>query len=109
MRKKYEVIWADIAENDLINIIEHIAHDRPINASKILKKIRDKSSDLYYSPERGRLVPELLDQGISKYRELIIHPWRVIYRISEKQVYVLSVMDSRRNVEDILLNRLITK
>jgi len=109
MRKKYEVIWADIAENDLINIVEYIAHDSPINASKILKKIRGKTSDLYYSPERGHLVPELLDQGISKYRELVIRPWRVIYRISEKQVYVLSVLDSRRNIEDILLNRLIAK
>ena len=109
MRKKYEVIWADIAENDLINIVEYIAHDSPINASKLLKKIKDKTSDLYYSPERGRLVPELLDQGISKYRELVIRPWKVIYRISDKQVYVLSVLDSRRNIEDILLNRLITK
>ncbi|MEK6194681.1 MAG: plasmid stabilization protein, partial [Deltaproteobacteria bacterium] len=40
-------------------------------------------------------------------RELIISPWRMIYRISEMKIYVLSVLDSRQNVEDILLKRLI--
>jgi len=29
-----------------------------------------------------------------------------MYRVSEKTVYVLSVLDSRQNVEDILLRRL---
>ncbi|MBU1570609.1 MAG: plasmid stabilization protein, partial [Proteobacteria bacterium] len=58
-------------------------------------------------PERGRVVPELQDQGIFQYRELIVKPWRSIYRIAEREIYVLSVIDSRKNVEDILLNRLI--
>jgi hypothetical protein len=38
---------------------------------------------------------------------LIVPPWRIIYRISEMKVYVLSVLDARQNVEDILLKRLI--
>jgi len=42
-----------------------------------------------------------------QYRELVIPPWRLIYRIDERKIYVLSVIDSRQNVEDILLNRLI--
>jgi hypothetical protein len=52
-------------------------------------------------------VPELQDQGIFIYRELIITSWRIIFRISEMKVYVLSVLDAWQNVEDILLNRLI--
>jgi hypothetical protein len=31
-------------------------------------------------PERGRIVPELQAQGISQYGELIIPPWRLVYR-----------------------------
>ncbi|MGZ3578728.1 MAG: type II toxin-antitoxin system RelE/ParE family toxin [Syntrophales bacterium] len=106
MSKKYDVIWADVAENDLKEVIEYIAADSPANALRTFNKIRHKASSLYSSPERGRIVPELHDQGIVLYRELIVPPWRVIYRISEKQVYVLSLLDSRRNVEDILLRRL---
>jgi plasmid stabilization system protein ParE len=107
MNQTYEIIWADFAENDLREIIEYIATESPDNALKILKKIKQKTSSLYTLPERGRIVPELQDQGILLYRELIIPPWRIIYRISEIKVYVLSVLDARQNVEDILLKRMI--
>ena len=107
MNKRYEVIWSNVAENDLKYIIEYIAADSPSNAFRIFKNIKQTASNLYIFPERGRVVPELRDQGILQYRELIISPWRVIYRISEKIVYVLSVLDSRQNIEDILLKRLI--
>jgi plasmid stabilization system protein ParE len=106
MNKKYDVVWSNIAENDLINIVEYIADDSPPNALKIFKRIKQKASSLYTFPERGRIVPELRDQGILQYRELIISSWRVQYRISEKSVLVLSVLDSHRNIEDILLKRL---
>jgi plasmid stabilization system protein ParE len=66
---------------------------------KIFKRIKQKASSLYTFPERGRIVPELRDQGILQYRELVISPWRILYRISEKRVLVLSVLDSRRNIE----------
>ena len=107
MSDNYKVEWAKVAENDLKGIIEYIAEDSPANALKILKKIKQKTSSHYTLPERGRIVPELQNQGILIYRELIIPPWRMIYRISEMKVYVLSVLDSRQNVEDILLKRLV--
>jgi toxin ParE1/3/4 len=107
MNKKYKVEWADVAESDLKQIIDYIAAESPGNALHLFKKIRQKASSLYPFPERGRIVPELQGQGIHIYRELIIAPWRIVYRISEGTVFVLSVIDSRQNVEDILLNRLI--
>ena len=109
MNSKYKIVWTNVAENDLRNIIEYISVDNPQNALKILKKIKQTASNLYTFPERGRVVPELQDQGIFQYRELIVQPWRLIYRIAEQQIYVLSVIDSRQNVEDILLKRLIYK
>ena len=105
MIKKYDVVWSNIAENDLKNIVEYIADDSPPNALKIFKRIKQNAVSLYTFPERGRIVPELRDQGILNYRELVISPWRILYRISEKSVLVLSVLDSRRNIEDILLKR----
>jgi toxin ParE1/3/4 len=107
MTPKYDIIWAGVAEIDLKEIIEYIAIDSPAEALKIFKKIKQKASSLYTLPERGRIIPELQDQGILFYRELIVRPWRIIYRISEMKVYVLSVLDARQNVEDILLKRLI--
>ena len=106
MNKKYEVIWSNVAENDLKKIIEYIADDSPSIALEIFKNIKQKAANLYMFPERCRIVPELRDQGILQYRELIISPWKILYRISESNVYVLSVLDSRRNIEDVLLKRL---
>jgi len=107
MKQNYKVIWANVAESDLKDIIEYISIDSPQNALRILKNIKQKTSELYTLPERNRIVPELQDQGILQYREMIIPPWRLIYRIAERKVYVLSLIDSRRNVEDLLLKRLI--
>src|SRR4030042_173207 len=107
MNQIYEIIWARIAENELKEIIDYIAIDSPANALKIFKKIKNKASSLYTMPERCRIVPELKDQGVMQYRELIVPPWRIMFRISEKKVYVLSVIDSRQNIEDILLKRLV--
>jgi len=109
MAKKYKVFWARTAEDDLISIIKYIHSDNPRAAKDNLKKIKTKASSLNGFPQRGRIVPELKEQGVLQYRELIIAPWRIIYRISDSSVYVLSVIDSRQNVEDILLHRLVRK
>ena len=105
MKKEYEIIWTDTAENDLLKILEYIAQGSPNNALKILKKINKQVSELYYSPERCRIVPELYEHGITQYREIIMKPWRIMYRINGLTVYVLSVLDARQNIEDILLKR----
>jgi toxin ParE1/3/4 len=107
MKQVYEVAWSDTAERDLIAIIEYIADDSPSRAYDVFKEVRRKASSLHSFPERGRVVPELQNQGITQYHELIVGPWRIIYRISKKTVYVLSVLDARRSVEDILLGRLV--
>jgi len=108
MKKTYEVEWSKISGKDLVAIIEYIADDNPSRAYEVFQEVKRKASTLRSLPERGRIVPELQDQGITQYRELVIPPWRIIYRISERKVYVLSVLDSRRNIEDILLKRLIS-
>lgn len=107
MKGRYAVAWSETAEKDLVGIIEYIARDSPSRAFDAFKEIKKHASALAAFPERGRIVPELQEQGITRYHELIVGPWRIIYKISEKRVYVLSVLDSRRNVEDILFQRLV--
>lgn len=105
--KKYSIFWTKTAEQDLRNIISHIAQDRLERALEVFHTIRASASDLESLPQRGRIVPELKVHGISTYRELVISPWRMIYRIEGKKVIILTVIDGRRNLEDILLERLI--
>jgi toxin ParE1/3/4 len=106
MKTRYDVRWSETSENDLVAIVQYVAEDNPHQAHEIFKRIKETASNLRAFPDRGRIVPELLEQGVTQYRELIIPPWRIIYRVSENKVYVLSVLDSRQNVEDMLLRRL---
>jgi len=103
--KRFEVEWAQSASKDLENIIDYISQDNVDTAITIFEKIKSKCNTLNQFPDRGRIVPELKAYGILSYRELIISPWRVVYRTSEQKVYVLAVIDSRRNIEDILIER----
>ena len=101
----YNVIWTKIASKDLEIIIDYIAQDSVQIALKQFHKIKEAAQNLCLFPDHGRITPELSLQNIYKYRELIITPWRVMYKIENKNVYVLAVIDGRRNIEDILLNR----
>lgn len=103
--KKFRVEWTRAASSDLLNIIDYISEDSTDTAISIFEKIRSKCETLNQSPGRGRVVPELKEYGIYSYHEIIIKPWRVIYRISDNKIYVLAVIDSRRNIEDILIER----
>jgi hypothetical protein len=57
--------------------------------------------------QRGRIVPELRAVGVLHYRELMERPWRIVYRIGASHVLVLAVLDSRRDLQSLLLERLI--
>jgi len=107
MSAGYSVLWTEVAEKDLREVIAFIAGDNVQNALHVLENIRDKATALYTFPQRVRVVPELQSNGIFIYRELIISPWRLLYRIADSNVYIAAVLDSRRNVEEILLQRLI--
>lgn len=102
---KYTVEWARVAEEDLVAIVNYIALDSVEAALTILTRLRERVENLFVMPLRGRVVPELKEHGVLTYRELIVKPWRIIYRVSDSKVYVLAVIDSRRNLEDILLER----
>lgn len=105
--KRLPVRWSDSAYQDLLEITELISPDSPEAARKLARQILAKIADLGRMPERGRIVPELLDQGISMYRQVLVPPYRVIYRIRSSAVCVEVIADSRRNLADLLSQRLL--
>jgi plasmid stabilization system protein ParE len=104
---RYHVFWAETAYRDLEAVVDYIASDSIDAAIEVYKRIREKALTLDRLPSRGRVVPELRFHNITSYRELVVSPWRIIYRIEKHSVYVLAVFDGRRNIEDLLLARLI--
>ena len=110
MAKKIKVFTINVnktAKNDLREIIRYISSNNPMNALNVLKRLQGRIDSLDHFPERGGYVPELLKHNIKDYRQLIEPPWRIIYRIDKDIVNVLLLIDSRRNTQDILVERLI--
>jgi toxin ParE1/3/4 len=100
-----EIIWTDTAKNDLREIINYIAYNSISIAQDKLNLIKEKSTEILDFPEKGRIIPELEKENITSYREIIISPWRLMYKIQNNCIYILAVIDGRRNIEDILLKR----
>lgn len=101
------ILWTKTARHDLDEIISHIAADSVETALAVLERLQRRAAALKLQPHRGRIVPELRDVGVNHYRELIEPPWRIIYRIESRNVFVTAVLDSRRDLETLLLHRLV--
>ncbi len=107
MRRKFKLKWADPAKHDLFEIADFIALDDLATAKKMVALIDDKALSLQFSPQRGRIVPELAKHGINSFRELVFSPWRIIYKIDDCIVYVELIADGRRDFEDLLFRRIL--
>lgn len=105
--RRFAVEWSEVARRDLERIVAYLAEENPAAALRVLQRIEKRAAALDILPERGRLVPELARFGIRLYRELQVPPHRLIYRVDSRKVVVLAVFDGRRNLEDILLERLL--
>ena len=103
----FNIIWTESAFSDLDEIIDFIAANNIDKAIEIFNSLKLKVKKLEKNPLQGRTVPELQLNNILNYRELVIHPWRIIYRIEVKIIYILAVFDGRRNIHEILINRLL--
>ena len=105
-RRKWRVVWTESATDDLVEIVSFVAGKSPTNARRLLIKLRSRADSLERSPQRGRIVPELASVGTRTWRELVVKPHRIVYRIREDIVMVGAVVDGRRDLEDLLLERL---
>lgn len=107
MAESFSVFWTATAQHDLSAIIEHIMNESPQNARTVFQTLKENAQKLNTFPERGRVVPELSEIGVFVYRELVIERWRLIYKVETNRVFVMALIDSRQNAEDILFHRLI--
>lgn len=106
-RDRRRVEWAEVARRDLLAIADYLLEKSPENAERVISRIEKKASTLSSFQSRGRVLPELARLQIREYRELQAPPYRLVYRVEAARILVLGIFDSRRNLEDILLERLL--
>ena len=104
----FTVLLTNDAARDLGELYDYIAlHDAPRKADSVLEQIEKAFSKLSEFPERGAYPKELLALGIREYLEIFFKPYRIIYRVMDKNVYVLLVVDGRRDMQSLLQRRLL--
>jgi len=107
--RKYEVYLTNAARRDLDELYAFIArNDAPASANHVLEGIARQFERLAEYPERGEYPKELLETGIREYRQYHFKPYRIIYRVQGRRIYVYLIVDGRRDMQSVLAKRLLT-
>jgi toxin ParE1/3/4 len=105
---RYEVLITQGAERDLEEIYDHIAEfDSPEKAETVLSRLLEVAERLATFPDRGPHPKELQALGIREYRQTYFKPYRLIYRVIGKQVFIYLIADGRREMQSLLAGRLL--
>nr|WP_320191640.1 type II toxin-antitoxin system RelE/ParE family toxin [uncultured Desulfobacter sp.] len=96
-----KIIWSPLAIDRVAEIANYIAKDKPTAAENWVDKIFSKVESLASSPKSGRIVPEI---NKDQYREIIYGNYRIVYRIEEKRISILTVRHGKQllPIEEIL-------
>ncbi len=106
MTSQFRIIWTEVAIADVEGIVDYVAlHDCLAAAEKLYGKLETAIGSLVTAPLRGRIVPELRAEGLEMYRELVVSKYRVLFRVRGREVVLLGVIDGRRDLAELLLQR----
>lgn len=104
----FEVRLTADAVRDLEEIDDWISRrDSPARAAHVAASIEAAIAALKRYPQRGRHPTELLALGIRDYRETFFKPYRIVYFVEGKRVYVSLIADGRRDMQALLARRLL--
>ena len=95
------LIWTEPALLDLDEVAEYIALDDPAATPRFVQKVFGRVKRLEAHPNSGKRPPELTR---THYREVIVAPCRIFYRVEKDAVYILYIIRSERLLRAYLLD-----
>ena len=104
----FEVRLTPGAEHDLEAIRAYLAQaDSTAVAQRVLDRLLVAVEALETQPVRGSRPRELAGQGFDDYRQVMLKPWRLIYRVIGQKVFIYLIVDGRRDMRTLLAQRLL--
>lgn len=91
----YKFHWSELSFERITEIGNYIALDAPVAADKWIDEILSKEVMILANPNIGRMVPEYKSKMI---RELIVGNYRLIYKINDKAITAMTVMNCREQL-----------
>ena len=89
-----KIIWASSALKDIESIAEFIERDSVDQAALFVERIIEMVDRLEQFPQSGRVIPELKNKNC---REIIYGAYRIMYRITEREIWITGVVHGARN------------
>lgn len=85
--------WSPLALSRVEEIASYIAQDRPAAADEWVEEVFAVVQRLELFPASGRVVPEVRREAV---REVIHGNFRIIYRMEQTRIAVLTVRHARQ-------------
>lgn len=105
---RFSVYLIEDVEKDLFDVYRYVAQNDSIeHTDNLLDKLEKKILSLETMPQRGHVPLELERIGVVEYREIFYKPYRIIYQIIESRIYVHCILDGRRDLQDLLQQRIL--
>jgi toxin ParE1/3/4 len=95
-----EVIWTEPALANIDDIAEYIALHNIKAAKELVQRIFSKVDRLEEFPESGKVPIEIENLN---FREVVVPPCRIFYRVKDRNVYILHVMRQERDLKNFIL------
>lgn len=92
-----KIVWSPLAIERAVEIAEYIAENNSDVAGQWIETIFNKTARLREFPKCGRIVPESARNDI---REIIFKNYRIIYRIENDKISILTVRHGRQLLPD---------
>ncbi|KMW71192.1 plasmid stabilization protein [Photorhabdus luminescens subsp. luminescens] len=104
----YQVVLTKDAEADLEDIYDYIVeNDSSGKADYVLDQLLKTANNLANFPEKGNYPKELQELGIRDFRQTFFKSYRVIYQLIGQQVVIFVIADGRRDMQTLLMRRLL--
>jgi Plasmid stabilization system protein len=102
----FAVHMTKMADRDLKETIKYFAGKYEFQAAKdFLDAVESAVSSLEKYPFRNPVPDELKEYPDNSVRETLVFSHRLIYRVVERDVFVLFVPHGKRSIEDELVKR----
>ncbi|MEC5218945.1 toxin ParE1/3/4 [Actimicrobium sp. GrIS 1.19] len=106
----YKVLFTSAATDDIQELKKYVIRTWSTQVWRTaLGALKDSVDNLARYPHVGAVCADLAEIGIDQYRQLVVGPNYLIYEVDDANnvIYIHVVCDQRRDLQSLLLRRLL--
>lgn len=89
------ILWAPSAERDVGRAWAYIEQRSASAAGALVRRVVATVDLLGDQPDLGRAADDI--EPVGRYRAVVCAPYRIVYRVTDAEILVLRVWDTRRD------------